>query len=142
MKKTCNSSEISPHAVTNSVGINVFHLLFITYNPELWFPRLQIEFELREITSTRTKFALLATEIPHEAFDLIADPKIKNDYATVISLPLKKYGSSEKERIQRFGDLFLEEAHGLSAILVTTLAWMLAKIPIQIICTLYKHATL
>ncbi|CAB4065346.1 unnamed protein product [Lepeophtheirus salmonis] len=73
-------------------------------------------------TYKRTKFALLATAIPLEAFDIIADPESKNDYAGAKSLLLKKFRWSKKERIQRLGDSFSGEAPSLSAIHVAALA--------------------
>ncbi|CAB4061318.1 unnamed protein product [Lepeophtheirus salmonis] len=116
MTKTRNSSKISLQGISNSATIYYRPSPFIISNPKRWFRRIEIQFELREITSTMTKFALLASAIPLEAFDLIADLETKNDYVEAKNVLFKNYGSSVEESIQRLSDLFSGEAQGLSAI--------------------------
>ncbi|RWS11202.1 uncharacterized protein B4U79_04372, partial [Dinothrombium tinctorium] len=78
---------------------------FWTADPELWFHQIEAQFELKGITSDKTKFNYIASslsgEIASEVRDLLISPPKENMYGALKKALISRTSVSEEQRLQQ-----------------------------------------
>ncbi|GFQ81649.1 retrovirus-related Pol polyprotein from transposon opus [Trichonephila clavata] len=99
MTHTKPASELEAGAITNKIPP------FWTDKPEIWFFRVEAQFNISRITSAETKFNYLVSQLEPRFFenvwDIIKDPANTAKYSTAKERLLLTFQDSENVRIKR-----------------------------------------
>nr|XP_022909957.1 uncharacterized protein LOC111421064 [Onthophagus taurus] len=76
---------------------------FWTANPEIWFAQVEAQFSLARVTSEKTKYNILLSNLPAETIttiiDFIQNPPEEAPYSSLKKLLIERLSSSEEKRL-------------------------------------------
>ncbi|GFO33314.1 hypothetical protein PoB_005981900 [Plakobranchus ocellatus] len=96
------SMAVQPGGHINAVSVSIKLLEFWSSSPEVWFARVEAQFDTKNITQDQTRYvyvvSALGVRTAEEVQDVLVNPPDADIYATLNNALIKAFGKSQAQR--------------------------------------------